>query len=101
MLRVTQETKAVMQCERGRVVGFVKSEEPGKISVAVPGDRAVMTPAQARTLAEWLTKEANKVGRVSADDRTAAGWRTAEAGRQEALRAALDGTYRATGRRTY
>ncbi|MFJ3340009.1 hypothetical protein ACIPT3_02315 [Streptomyces diastaticus] len=101
MLRVTQETKAVMQCEKGRVIGFIKSTEPGKISVAVPGDRAVMTPAQARTFAAWLTEEADKVGRVGMSARTEAAWRTAEAGRQEALRAALDGTYRATGRRTY
>jgi hypothetical protein len=90
MLRVTNETKAVLQTESGRVVGFVKSSEPGKISVAVPGDRAVMTLTQAREFAAWLVEEANKGGRVTTDARTDAGWRAREAERQAAIREALD-----------
>ncbi|CAA07139.1 gp15 [Lomovskayavirus C31] len=89
-MRVTTETKAELQAERGRVVGFVKSSEPGKISIAVPADRAVMTPAQARQLAAWLNEEADRGGRVSTDARTAEGWRTAEAERQRAIREALN-----------
>ncbi|WP_199809819.1 MULTISPECIES: hypothetical protein [unclassified Streptomyces] len=90
MLRVVNETKATLQTESGRVVGFVKSSEPGKISLAVPGDRAVMTPAQARQLAAWLVEEADKGGSVSIGARTDAGWRQAEAKRQADIRAALD-----------
>ncbi|QAX94738.1 hypothetical protein HOV12_gp54 [Streptomyces phage Lilbooboo] len=89
-MRVTNETKAELQAEKGRVVGFVKSSEPGKISIAVPADRAVMTPTQARALAAWLNEEADKGGRVATDARTDAGWRAREAERQEAIRAALD-----------
>lgn len=104
MIRVTNETKAELKTEAGRVVGFVKSTEPGKISLAVPGDRAVMTPAQARQLAAWLNDEAAKGGTVTTEmgARTETGWRTAEAKRQAEIRAALDvdrrGGYR---RRTY
>ncbi|WP_433858211.1 hypothetical protein [Streptomyces kronopolitis] len=91
MLRVTNETKAELKTETGRVVGFVKSSEPGKISLAVPADRAVMTPAQARALAAWLVEEADKGGRVlTTDARTAEGWRQAEAKRQAEIRAALN-----------
>lgn len=87
MIVVTNETKAVLNTEKGRVVGFVKSSEPGKISIAVPGERAVMTPAQARQLAAWLIEEAEKGGRVAEPGN----WRTAERRRQEEIRRALDG----------
>ena len=102
MLRVVQETKATLQTESGRIVGFVKSSEPGKISLAVPGDRAVMTPTQARELAAWLVEEANRGGRVTTTQaRTDEGWRAREAERQAAIREALD-TDRVTFRgRTY
>jgi hypothetical protein len=88
MLKVTTETKAVMPCDKGRVIGFVKSDEPGKISLAIPADRAVMTPAQARQLAAWLADEAAK-----AQPTTATGlsdWSTAEAKRQAEIQAALN-----------
>ncbi|MFJ8955603.1 hypothetical protein ACIRO1_36480 [Streptomyces sp. NPDC102381] len=90
MMRVTNETKAELKAETGRVVGFVKSNEPGRISLAVPADRAVLTPGQARELAEWLIEESHKGARVSASARTDSGWRTAEAQRQAEIRAALD-----------
>lgn len=90
MMRVTAETKAELQAERGRVVGFVKSNEPGKISLAVPGDRAILTPAQARQLAAWLIEEAEKGGRTDGGARTSGDWRNAELRRQEEIRRALD-----------
>jgi hypothetical protein len=91
MLRVSTETKAVLQTEgTGRIVGFIKSTEPGKISVAVPNDRAVMTPAQARQFAAWLLEEAEKITASTTDARTSTGWRQAEAKRQADIRAALD-----------
>ncbi|WP_328950454.1 hypothetical protein OG778_23785 [Streptomyces sp. NBC_00184] len=90
-LQVTSETKAVLNADQGRVIGFVKSNEPGKISIAVPNDRAVMTPAQARQLAVWLVEEAEKGGKVmTTDARASTDWRAAEAKRQADIRAALD-----------
>lgn len=89
MLSVTNETKAVLQAEKGRVVGFIKSSEPGKISLAVPTDRAVMTPTQARQLAAWLIDEADRGGRVTREGRAEGDWRTAEAKRQTEIRNAL------------
>ncbi|XUZ27350.1 hypothetical protein ACQVDT_21440 [Streptomyces sp. RMIT01] len=95
MLRVTNETKAVLRTEgTGRVIGFVKSDEPGRISIAVPADRAVMTATQARQLAAWLNDEAAKAEKSSTESaRTSAGWRAAEAQRQEEIRAALGGQF--------
>ncbi|CAD80138.1 gp15 [Streptomyces phage phiBT1] len=101
-MHITNETKAILHTEgTGRVIGFVKSSEPGKISIAVPNDRAVMIPAQARQLAAWLNEEADRAERVSTNARTDAGWRAREAERQAAIREALD-TDRVTFRgRTY
>jgi hypothetical protein len=93
-MQITNETKAQLQAEKGRVIGFVKSNEPGKISLAVTGDRAVMTPAQARQLAAWLNEEADKGGRTSPVTGKPADWRTAELKRQEEIRAALSTPYR-------
>jgi len=88
-MEITNETKAVLRTEGvGRVIGFVKSSEPGKISLAVPNDRVVMTPAQARALATWLVDEANKADRTP--PRTMAGWQRAEAEHREQTRTALD-----------
>ncbi|MEU6684408.1 hypothetical protein [Streptomyces sp. NPDC046832] len=88
MLQVTTETKAVMDCDRGRVVGFVKSNEPGKVSIAVPNDRAVMTPAQARQLAAWLVEEADKIRPTTAT--SLSDWSAQEAKRQADIEAALN-----------
>ena len=96
MLRVTTETKAVLNTEgTGRVIGFVKSSEPGKISLAIPADRAVMTPAQARQLAAWLNEEAARSESTTSAQRTDEGWRRAERERRDAIRSAL-GTDRVT-----
>ncbi|AFU62230.1 hypothetical protein TG1_35 [Streptomyces phage TG1] len=97
-MQITQETKAVLNAERGRVVGFVKSTEPRKISLAVPADRAVMTPAQARQLAAWLVEEADRVERLSTTPTTSAQWRTAERERQAEIRRALGAQYVGTRR---
>jgi hypothetical protein len=88
MLKVTTETKAVMACDKGRVVGFVKSDEPGKISLAIPADRAVMTPAQARQLAAWLADEAAKAQPTTAT--SLSDWSAQEAKRQADIQAALN-----------
>ncbi len=61
MMRETTETKAVLTGEYGRIVDFTKSNEAGVISLAVPGDRAKLTPAQARELAAWLAKRADLI----------------------------------------
>jgi hypothetical protein len=89
-MQVTNETKAVLSAEKGRVIGFVKSEEPGKISIAVPNDRAVMTPAQARQLAAWLLEESEKVRTTETTKaRAAREYSAAEARRQAEIRDAL------------
>jgi hypothetical protein len=88
MLKVTTETKAVMACDKGRVIGFVKSDEPGKISLAIPADRAVMTPAQARQLAAWLSEEAAKIHPTTAT--SLSDWSAQEAKRQADIEAALN-----------
>lgn len=92
-MQVTNETKAVLNTEGGRVIGFVKSNEPGKISLAVPNDRAVMTPAQARQLAAWLIGEAERVRDTeSTATRANREYATAESRRQAEIRGALGGT---------
>jgi hypothetical protein len=98
-MKITTETKAVLQTESGRVIGFVKSNEPGKISLAVAGDRAVMTPAQAREVAAWLVEEADRGGRVTVAERAARQYSADERERQDAIRNALGG--RTFARRAY
>ncbi|QNE79072.1 hypothetical protein F0344_04870 [Streptomyces finlayi] len=91
-MQVTNETKAVLIADKGRVVGFVKSNEPGKISLAVPADRAVMTPAQARQLAAWLIGEAEKTREAETQEQRAKRlYGAAEARRQAEIRATLGG----------
>ncbi|MEV0126375.1 hypothetical protein AB0I16_33325 [Streptomyces sp. NPDC050703] len=87
MMQESSETKATLTASLGRVVGFTKSTEPGKISLAVPGDRAKMTPAQALILAQWLTKTANAQAESAAEQVAAPEPMTA---RQAYLRATLD-----------
>jgi hypothetical protein len=100
MMSVTNETKAELVAERGRVVGFIKSSEPGKISLAVPGDRAVMTPAQARQLAAWLIEEAGQAHpKETVAARAARQYSAEERARQASIRDALGG--RTFTRRTY
>jgi hypothetical protein len=99
-MKITNETKAELVAEKGRVVGFVKSNEPGKISLAVPNDRAVMTPAQARQLAAWLIDEADRVHPTeTVAARAARQYSAEERERQAAIRDALGG--RTFTRRAY
>lgn len=44
----------------GRVRAWTSDKEPGKLSLAVVGDRAVMTHAEARELARWLLQNASR-----------------------------------------
>lgn len=81
MLKITSETKAVLTAERGRVVGFTKSDEPRMISLAVPAERAVLTPVQARQLAQWLRDVADDADRLSSNGKPA-DWLSAERARQ-------------------
>lgn len=77
MLKVTSETKAVLTAERGRVVGFVKSDEPRMISLAVPAERAVLNPRQAVELARWLMDAASEADKLSSNGKPA-DWLSAE-----------------------
>ncbi|MFE6159834.1 hypothetical protein ACFQ7F_13085 [Streptomyces sp. NPDC056486] len=65
MMRVSRETKAVLTGQAGRVVGFVKSDEPGVASLAVPNDRAQLNPTQLRELAAWANETAAEIERDS------------------------------------
>ncbi|MGW0530691.1 hypothetical protein [Streptomyces sp. NPDC003032] len=59
MLNVTRETKAVLKTKTGeRVVAFTKDSEPGIASLAVPHDRAKLSPREMRELAAWLNDTA-------------------------------------------
>jgi len=98
-MQITNETKAVLNAEQGRVIGFVKSNEPRKISLAIPNDRAVMTPIQARQLASWLTEEANRAGAEPENmaDRVNRQFNEAEEKQRAEIRASLGDS--PTGRR--
>lgn len=93
MLSVTKETKAVLNADHGRVVGLVKDSEPGKISLNVSGPRAVLTPAQARALAAWLTETANEVENTPPTRAAKAreDWLTAERKRRDEITRGLSG----------
>lgn len=60
-MTVTTETKAILEVREGKVVGIVKGSEPGVISLATTGNRAVMTPDEADALAVWLTGTAKSI----------------------------------------
>jgi hypothetical protein len=96
MLTVTKETKAVLTADKGRVICFVKDAEPSKISVAVHGDRAILTPSQARALAAWLTQTAAEVENtpLSPASRARSDWLTSERKEREEIARGL----RAPGR---
>lgn len=58
-IRETRETKAELTAEKGgRVIAWHNDREAGLISLAVPGDRAKLTPAEARALGQWLLDNA-------------------------------------------
>ncbi|MGW6602862.1 hypothetical protein [Streptomyces sp. NPDC055036] len=66
MLSVTRETKAVLKTSTGeRVIAFTKDSEPGIASLAIPGDRAKLSPREMRELAQWLDETANEQEEVT------------------------------------
>jgi hypothetical protein len=60
-MRVEKKTTATLTADTGRVLAWTMDKEPAHISIAVPGDRARMTPLQARELATWLLEESERV----------------------------------------
>jgi hypothetical protein len=61
-INVTRETKATVTATNGgRVLAWTNDKEPNVISVAVPGDRAKLTPREARELAAYLNEVASEV----------------------------------------
>lgn len=74
MIKVSTETTARMTTRSGQLIrAWHTDAEPNEISLAVPADRAKMTPAEARELAQWLNAKADSLEP-----------RTAPAGRYEA-----------------
>lgn len=60
-INTVHETKATMTAEAGRVLVWHNDKEKGSVSLAVPGDRAKLTPAQARELGLWLIEASERV----------------------------------------
>jgi hypothetical protein len=61
-INVTRETKATVTATNGgRVLAWTNDKEPNLISVAVPGDRAKLSPGEARELAAYLNEVAAEV----------------------------------------
>ncbi|MFF2406699.1 hypothetical protein [Streptomyces sp. NPDC058092] len=63
MLKTIREVKAVLTAEVGRVLVWHNDKEARAISVAVPGDRAKLTPSQARELGLWLIEASENVSK--------------------------------------
>ncbi|WP_424213177.1 hypothetical protein ACN20G_14425 [Streptomyces sp. BI20] len=66
MLNIIKKTEATLSAETGRILAWFTDKEEGFVSVAVPGDRARMTPAQARAFGLWLI-EASETARIKPD----------------------------------
>lgn len=65
MFNITRETKAVLTTQAGgKVVGWFNDKETRHVSIAVPGDRAKLTPTEARSLAGWLIDAATEAEKV-------------------------------------
>lgn len=60
-INTVRETKATMTADVGRVLAWHNDKEKGAVSLAVPGDRAKLTPAQARELGLWLIEASERV----------------------------------------
>jgi hypothetical protein len=60
-IRVEKKATATLTADYGRVLAWTMDKEAAHISIAVPGDRAKMTPVQARELATWLLEESERV----------------------------------------
>jgi hypothetical protein len=61
MMNETRETKATMNGAVGRVIAWHNDKEVSHVSLAVPGDRVKLTPAQARALGKWLMDHADEI----------------------------------------
>ncbi|MFF7990313.1 hypothetical protein ACFZDG_11045 [Kitasatospora xanthocidica] len=71
MFTVTRETKANLVTQAGgKIVGWYNDREVRHVSIAIPGDRAKLTPAEARSIAAWLIDAAKEVEKAEAVDRT-------------------------------
>ncbi|MFF3553639.1 hypothetical protein ACFYXL_09515 [Streptomyces tsukubensis] len=60
-INTVRETKATLSADSGRVIAWHNDKEKGSVSLAVPGDRARLTPAQARELGIWLIEASERV----------------------------------------
>ncbi|MDN3259579.1 hypothetical protein QWJ26_07075 [Streptomyces sp. CSDS2] len=60
-MQTVRETKATLTAEAGRVLVWHNDKEARFLSLAVPGDRAKLTPAQARELGLWLVEASERV----------------------------------------
>ncbi|MCX5153719.1 hypothetical protein OG914_06805 [Streptomyces sp. NBC_00291] len=60
-INTVRETKATLTAETGRVLAWHNDKEARFVSLAVPGDRAKLTPAQARELGLWLIEASEKI----------------------------------------
>ncbi|MEV8101783.1 hypothetical protein [Streptomyces sp. NPDC088135] len=60
-INTVHETKATMTADAGRVLVWHNDKEKGSVSLAVPSDRAKLTPAQARELGLWLIEASERV----------------------------------------
>ncbi|MEV6399642.1 hypothetical protein AB0M39_33490 [Streptomyces sp. NPDC051907] len=62
-LNTVRETKATLSGDTGRVLVWHNDKETRAISLAVPGDRAKLSPAQARELGLWLIEASETVNK--------------------------------------
>ncbi|MFE1959227.1 hypothetical protein [Streptomyces sp. NPDC059479] len=60
-LNTVRETKATLSGVAGRVLVWHNDKETRSISLAVPGDRAKLSPTQARELGLWLIEASETV----------------------------------------
>jgi hypothetical protein len=61
-IKETREVKAELTAEKGgRLIAWHNDREPGLISIAAVGDRAKLTPAEARAIGRWLIENADIV----------------------------------------
>jgi hypothetical protein len=59
-IKETREVKAELTAEKGgKVLAWHNDREPGRISLAVVGTRAHLSPAEARAIGHWLIKNAD------------------------------------------
>ncbi|WP_051711497.1 hypothetical protein [Streptomyces sp. NRRL S-350] len=71
MFYITRETKATLVSQTGgKVVGWFNDREARHVSIAVPGDRAKLTPDEARSLAGWLIDAAKEVEKAEGVERS-------------------------------